>query len=240
MNNLTRDNDPLGNAVRDYHITSQDKDIIIKSNIASDDIIPVSYFFRMKEEMPKLEQEALKLCKGKILDVGAAAGCHSVILQEDGFDITALDISDMCCSVMKKRGIRNVICRDFFRYEDGNFDALLMLMNGIGIAGTIQGLSNLLKKASSLLNPGGKIIFDSSDIEYLYINEDGSKWINLNSNYYGELLYTMHYKSVKSKPFPWLFIDYETLIPIAKTNDFEPQLVAIGDHYDYLGILKKK
>jgi precorrin-6B methylase 2 len=240
MNILTSDIDPLGTAVKDYSTAAIDEDIIVKSNIAVDDVIPVSYLFRRIEEMPKLEIEALQLCSGKVLDVGAAAGCHSIVLQEKGFDITALEISELCSSVMKKRGISNVICDDFYRYEGDNFDTLLMLMNGIGIAGTIRGLENLLKKAGSLLNPGGKIIFDSSDIEYLYIYEDGSKLVNLNSNYYGELIYTMHYKSVQGKSFPWLFIDYKTLAPIVQKNGFEPQLIATGDHYDYLGILKKK
>jgi predicted TPR repeat methyltransferase len=189
--------------------------------------------------MPQLEQSALKLCEGKVLDIGAAAGCHSLVLQEKGLDVTALEISELCCSVMQKRGIRKVICKDFYRYENDKYDTLLMLMNGIGIAGTIERLDILLKIASSLLNSGGRLLFDSSDIEYLYIEKDGSKWINLNSKYYGELSYSMHYKSIQGKSFPWLFIDFETLAPVARKNGFEPQLFAIGDHYDYLGILKK-
>ena len=239
MNILTNDTDPLGAAVNDYYNTSQDENIVVRSDIAADDSIAVSYLFRNEANMPELEQSALKLCKGKILDIGAAAGCHSLVLQEKGLDVTALEISQLSCSVMQKRGIRKVICNDFFRFKGDNYDTLLMLMNGIGIAGTLTGLDELLKKARSLLTSNGQILFDSSDIEYLYIEEDGSKWINLNSEYYGELMYTMHYKSIQGKSFPWLFIDFETLVPIAQKNGFEPQLFAIGDHYDYLGILRK-
>ena len=141
---------------------------------------------------------------------------------------------------MQKRGIRKVICDDYFRFEEEKFDTILMMMNGIGIAGTLKGLDHVLEKANTLLVPGGKIIFDSSDIEYLYIEKDGSKWVNLNSNYYGELIYTMRYKQIQGNSFPWLFIDYNTLAPMAQSNGFEPQLFAIGDHYDYLGILKKR
>lgn len=240
MGIITTDHDPLGTAIRDYYDTSEEEHILVQSDIATDDNIPVSYLFRTVEDMPKLEQEAIKQCNGKVLDVGAAAGSHSLVLQEKGIDITALEISEQCCDVMQKRGIRKVICGDFFRFEEKKFDTLLMMMNGIGIAGTLSGLDDLLKKVYTLLSSGGQLIFDSSDIEYLYIEKDGSKWINLNSAYYGELTYTMRYKEVQGKPFPWLFIDFDTLAPMARRNGFEPQLFAIGDHYDYLGILKKK
>lgn len=239
MNISIKNGDPLGVAVSDYYSTSQEANIIVESDLADNDVIPVSYLFRKVSDMPRIEQQALKLCKGKVLDVGAAAGCHSLVLQKRGVDVYALDISVLCCEVMRKRGITNVIHMDFYRYENKKYDTLLFLMNGIGIAGTIQHLDKFLKKADSLLNTGGLMIFDSSDIAYLYIEEDGSEWINLNNSYYGELSYTLHYKSITSQPFPWLFIDFNTLAPIAKRNGFEPQLVAGGDHYDYLGILKK-
>ena len=239
MNIPANNEDPLGMAVSDYYTTSQEADIIVRSDIADNDVIPVSYLFRNVSDMPRIEQQALKLCKGKVLDVGAAAGCHSLVLLKRGIDVTALEISALCCEVMRKRGITDVIHMDFYRYENKKYDTLLFLMNGIGIAGTIQHLDKFLEKAYSLLNAGGRIIFDSSDIVYLYIEEDGSEWINLNNTYYGELTYTLQYKSITSQPFPWLFIDFNTLAPIAQRNGFKPQLIARGDHYDYLGILKK-
>jgi hypothetical protein len=231
--------DPLGHAVMDYFEHGFNYDIKIESDIADDDVIPSGYFFRSYQKMPRLEKEALKKCKGKILDVGAAAGCHSLYLQDKGFDVTAIEISELSCEVMKKRGIRKVINENFFGYSGESFDTLLFLMNGIGIAGTLTGLELLLTKASQLLNKDGIVIFDSSDIDYMYYDEDGSKLINLNSNYYGELSYCVHYKSISGVFFEWLFVDYATLIPISKRCGFEPQLVKTGNHYEYLGILKK-
>lgn len=189
--------------------------------------------------MPDLEKLALSECRGRILDVGAAAGSHSLYLQKQNFNVTALDISEMCCNVMLQRGIKQVAANDFFKYSDKKFDTVLLLMNGIGIAGSLKRLDEFFVKAKEMLNPGGQIIFDSSDIDYMYYNEDGSKLINLNSNYYGELKYTMQYKKIRGATFDWLFIDSNTLAQVAAKNGFTLSVFATGNHYDYLGILKR-
>ena len=184
----------------------------MESDIAEDDILPVSYLFGDGEELPKLEKLALKHCRGRILDVGAAAGRHSLILQQQGHDVTALDISALCCQVMEKRGVRKVIAGDFYQHKGEHYDTLLFLMNGIGIAGTVAGLDGFLQQARQLLKPGGQLLFDSSDVDYMYYEEDGSKWLNLNAVYYGELRYRMRFRNITGDEFPWLFIDFDTRI----------------------------
>lgn len=238
MSTIPPSQDPLGKAVIDFYETENNASIIVESNIAEDDVIPVSYLFRKESELPKLEKTALKHCQGKVLDVGAAAGCHSLILQKNSINVTAIEISEICCKVMEQRGIQQVLNENFFSHR-GKYDTLLCLMNGIGISGTIVGLDKFLNKAYELLNPGGMLIFDSSDIDYMYQEEDGSKWIDLNANYYGEITYQMRYKDIVGESFPWLFIDSDLIQVIAHKHQFEPSILATGDHYDYLGILKK-
>jgi hypothetical protein len=239
MDTIPQHLDPLGHAVKDYFESDKSREIIVESDIAEEDTIQSKYFFRSYEKMPRLEQLALNKCVGKILDVGAAAGSHSLYLQEQGLDVTSIEISKLCCGVMSERGLKKVIAGNFFKYTGKKYDTLLFLMNGIGIAGTLSGLEELLIKADNLLNPGGIVVFDSSDIDYMYYDEDGSKLINLNSNYYGELSYKMKYLSFAGKPFKWLFVDFNTLVPIAKKFGFKANLIDTGDHYDYLGTLTK-
>ena len=240
MSTIPEHIDPIGHAIKDFYENDISREILVESDIAEDDTISSKYFFRSFENMPKLEQTALKKCKGKILDVGAAAGCHSLYLQESGLNTSSLEISKLSCDVMKERGIKNVFPCDYFMFKDEKFDTLLFLMNGIGIAGTLKGLEDLLLKASSLLNKGGILVFDSSDIDYMYYDEDGSKLVNLNSTYYGELSYKMKYSSIIGNPFKWLFIDINTLLPIAGKFGFKTDLVESGEHYNYLGMLTKK
>jgi SAM-dependent methyltransferase len=234
-------NDPFGAALLDYlKFSFRFSKIRVFCDVSGDEVIKPNYLFRKFEKMPALEKQALQMCQGKILDVGACAGSHTLYLQSKGFDVTALDISQGCCAVMQKRGIQKVVCDNFFNYTADKFDTILFLMNGIGICGTVDRMHLLLDHCREILNPGGQIIFDSSDIDYIYTEQDGSKWINLNSNYYGEVNYKLRYKKIKGKTFSWAFVDPDTMERLADEAGFVFNKIADGPHYDYLGTLNPK
>jgi SAM-dependent methyltransferase len=207
--------DPVGKAILDYVKTKKGDDIIVCSEICEDDIIPIEVLFRTENEMPELELLAMERCKGKILDVGAGAGCHSLYLLEMGYDVSAIDTSQGAVDYMKTMGI-NARKVDFFQVKNEKYDTILMMMNGIGIAGTLSNLEKTLNHAKALLNPGGKIICDSSDIKYLYEEEDGSLWVNLNTDYYGNFRFQMKYKKETGPWFDWLYVDFDNLFQHAK------------------------
>ncbi len=229
--------DPFGKAIFDYYRNGADTDIVVNSNYTESEHIPVSYFFRNKDEMPEIEKTALKYAKGKILDIGAAAGCHSLILQKNGCDITALEKSELAARVMQERGIQHVISKDILEYTGPVYDTLLLLMNGTGIGGTIAGFKKLLQHLRGLLAPNGQILIDSSDIKYLFEEEDGSVWMDLASTkYYGEMEYEVTYGD-SSTSFNWLFADFDTLNAMAREIGFSCELIHKGKHFDYLARL---
>ncbi|MCF8415063.1 MAG: class I SAM-dependent methyltransferase [Crocinitomicaceae bacterium] len=207
--------DPIGAAILDYAATKKPTDIIVCSDICEDDIIPVEVLFRNADEMPELELIALSRCKGKVLDVGAGAGSHALELSENAFDVTAIDISQGAVDHMKKQGL-NAKKIAFENFNETDFDTVLMLMNGIGIAGTLANLEKTLSHAKSLLKPSGKILCDSSDIRYLYEDEDGALWVNLNTEYYGNFRFQMKYKKETGPWFDWLYVDFDNLFKAAK------------------------
>lgn len=230
--------DPIGAALQDFMQGKTDAEIIVESNLTENDIIPVSYLFRNWEEMPLLEQEAINACKGKILDVGAGAGSHTLLLQERKADVTALDISEGAIAVMKARGVNQLLQQDALTLKDQKYDTLLMLMNGIGIAGDLIGLYRFLGHArSSLLNPGGQILLESSDILYMYEDEDGSVLLDLNAGYYGEITYNMKYKDHESGSFKWLFIDAGLLEEYAEEQGFTCEILVEGEYGNFLAKL---
>lgn len=230
-------NDPFGKAIKEYFEKKKAPNIKINSNYTEDETMPVSYFFRGAWDMPELETTALKNCKGKILDVGAAAGCHSLILQKKGFNVTALELSTLACEVMHKQGVVKIANTDIYDYNNEQFNTILLLMNGAGIGGTTEGLKKLLLHLKSLLLDGAQILIDSSDIKYLFEEDDGSIWIDLaNDQYYGEMQYEVTFRNTTSK-FNWLFIDFENLKAIANEIGLQCKLIANGDHYDYLAQL---
>ncbi len=230
-------NDPLGAALLAYQKTGIHKDIIVHSPIMDDDVIPVEYLFRNFSEMPYLEQIALKNCKGKVLDVGAGAGCHALWLQENGFCVEAIDISLGAVKAMKRRGIKKCSLTNVFDLPDKKFDTILMLMNGIGIVGEIDKLSQYLLKIKLNLRQGGKIIIDSTDLKYLFKMDDGSVWVDLNCNYYGEMRFQMEFEEHKSNWFKWLYIDFDRLKNIAIQCGFECNLLHKGTNSEYLAEL---
>ncbi|HEY3370290.1 MAG TPA: methyltransferase domain-containing protein [Prolixibacteraceae bacterium] len=227
--------DPIGRAVYDFHFNSINHPIIVHCDDFDDDTIDTKYLFRSYRQMPALEKKAMSLCKGAILDVGACAGVHSIYLQSKGFNVTALETSALCCQVLKNRDILTVIQQDIFKFTNQKFDTILLLMNGTGIAGTLAGLDVLFHHLRQLLHPGGQILIDSSDLIYLYEQEDGSAVININSeSYYGELMFRTEYKDYISQEFPWLYVDLNNLENAVEKNQLKLKEVFKGQHYDYL------
>ena len=269
---LSADKDPMGAAILDFQKHGKAARLRVLSSMFEEDEMPVTHLFRSIQEMPVLEQKALQLAKGRVLDIGAGSGCHTLELQKKGLAVKAIDISPLSCEAMKLRGVKDAECINLFdphlssgnhsgenqenhsgenqkthsgenqenhsgenqEQFEGGFDTILLLMNGTGIAGKIEHLPALFQRLKALLNPGGQILSDSSDLKYIYENEDGSFDINLNGAYYGEVDYQMIYKDVKGDRFDWLYVDFPLLKSIAETCGLHGELVAEGEHYDYL------
>lgn len=229
--------DTFEKAFYDYLRGKRSAKIIVHCNKGDDEVIPVSYFFRNYKEMPELEKMALSLCSGTILDIGAGSGSHALYLQGRGNDITTLDIRSGFVDIMKKRGLKNVIHSDIYEFKGHKFDTLLMLMNGIGFTKNFDGLVGFLNSSKELLNHGGQIILDSSDLLYLYKNDDGSITINLNENYYGEVEYIIEYKGFKGEPFSWLYVDFDNLSLCAEQVGFNCEKIFEDDQHNYLARL---
>ncbi|WP_282179227.1 class I SAM-dependent methyltransferase [Maribacter stanieri] len=230
--------DILGTALLDYQKGNYSEDIITYSSLNEEDVLPLPYMFREFKGMPDLEQKALSLCSGKVLDVGCGAGSHALYLQNMGISVTGLDASKGAIEVSKLRGLKNAIHGNLEDYQGQQFDTILVLMNGVGLAGTLNGLEQFFTKLKSLLKDNGQILLDSSDIIYMFENdEDGGYWIPDNVNYYGEVSFSMEYKKQKSQSFPWLYVDYNTLQRAASYNNLTCELVMEGEHYDYLARL---
>lgn len=231
--------DLFGKAMYDFQTNNSPEDIITETSISEEDEMSVEYLFRSYNEMPKIEQKALQLATGKTLDVGCGAGSHSLSLQNDhNLDVTSIDISEKAIETCKLRGLKNAIVENILDFEGEKFDTIILLMNGTGIFGKLENCNMYLSKLKSLLNPNGQILIDSSDIIYMFDeDEDDGKWIPSETEYYGELTFTISYKGEKEETFYWLYLDYNTLQNAAIANGLKCELVMEGEHYDYLARL---
>ncbi|AWG25190.1 class I SAM-dependent methyltransferase [Flavobacterium kingsejongi] len=234
--------DLFGKAIYDYQTNNHPEDLITETSISEPDEMSVAYLFRTFMEMPEIEQKALTLSNGRILDVGCGAGSHSLYLQKEKLlEVISIDISAYAVEACRLRGLESVAVIDVMNLQEEKFDTILLLMNGTGIFGKLSKVSDYLQQLKSLLNPGGQILIDSSDIIYMFDeDEDGGKWIPTDSDYYGELTFTLHYKKETETPFDWLYLDYNTLQNAAIANGLKCELIQEGEHFDYLARLSLK
>ena len=236
---MNRKADPMGRAIADYQLTGTADRLRVFSPMFEEDEIPLATLFRTYEEMPEIERKALDMTRGKTLDVGAGSGCHSLVLQGRRVDVTAIDISPLSVETMRQRGVKKVVEQDFFTIG-GKYDTILMLMNGIGIVGTLERMPEFFRHLDKILATGGQVLCDSSDISYVFEDENGLIDYPDTGHYYGELSYRMQYKDTIGEPFDWLYIDAETLRKEAEENGYAVEVVAVGEHFDYTARITKK
>lgn len=234
---LSIENDPMGQAISNYFFHADQSPILVNTNITEGEELSISHLFRKFDSMPKLEKIALEMVSGKTLDVGAGAGAHSLYLQNNGFDITAIDVSMASCEVMSCRGINKVQCIDIWAFESDSFDTILFMMNGIGLAKNLGGLEHLLLRIRKMININGQVLLDSSDVKYMFENDDGSLWIDLHKDYYGDLDYSIGYKDMLTSSFPWLFVGYDILKDVAIKSGWNVEHIYQDDHYHFLARL---
>ena len=218
--------DLMGRAIWDYYYQENSEDLQTETSISELDDLPVSYLFRDYQEMNALEKKALDLSFGKVLDVGSGAGSHSLYLQnERKLEVTALDISPKSIEICKARGVKNAICEDLLQFSEKDFDTILLLMNGTGIFQSLEHIDQYLQKLKSLVVENGQILLDSTDILYMYDQDDDGGVLVPATGYYGELDYYLHYKGESEEPMKWLYLDFDTLENAAIANGFKIQKI---------------
>ena len=228
---MTMHRDVYGEALDDYFVHQEEKfPLILHTSYGDQDEMPVEIFFREPDDFPELEFIGLSLCDGRVLDVGAGVGSHSLYLQEKGFEVDALELSQIACHIMQQRGVQHIICEDFYKFEGQKYDTLLLLMNGIGLAGDVDGFRKLLQHSKELLTENGQLIFDSSDISYLYNDYN----IKKPAHYFGEIQYQYEYKGTRGNLFKWLYLDQDLLIKISHELGWVVQILYEDENDQYL------
>lgn len=231
--------DLMGQAIWDYYHHNTADDLLTETSISEIDELPVEYFFRAFDTMNLIEQKALALSSGKVLDIGAGAGSHSLYLQnEKGLEVLALDNSPKSIEICQLRGVKNTIISDIRHFESETFDTILLLMNGTGIFESLDRIDVYLEKLHSLLHENGQILIDSTDILYMYDrDEDGGVMVPAN-HYHGEVDYFIHYKLDTEKPIKWLYLDFDTFKRAAENNGFKIEKI-LQQEDSYLARLVK-
>jgi SAM-dependent methyltransferase len=231
--------EPYGLALMDYFNGDHSAKQTFHRDDGIDFEMPISGFFRGVQEFSRIERAALDLCRGKVLDIGAGSGHHSLVLQERGLNVVALDVSPEAIEIMKRRGVKTICHADIFELESGTFDTLLMLGHGIGMVGDLSGLRRFLVRARTLIGPGGILVCDSLDVRctsdpvHLAYHDSNRK----KNRYIGEIHFQIEYKGKSGKPFSWLQLDPETLCREAMSSGWSCEINCQEPWGDYLAQL---
>ena len=231
--------EPYGQSLLDFFNGDISAEVVVHRDDGFTGDLPASVFFRKPSDFSPLEQTAMTLCRGYVLDVGAGAGCHSLALQDRGIRVLAIDVSPHAIEIMSKRGVKEIQQVDVFEFHKGPFDTLLMMMHGIGLVEDLSGLDRFLCHAHKLLKPDGQIVFDSLDVRctddprhlaYLEVNRRAGR-------YFGQIRTRFEYKGQIGPFFGWLHVDPETLIDHAERIGWSCQVVCREDGGDFLAQL---
>lgn len=224
--------DVYGKALYDYYTKGEATPLYLHTSYEVVEEMPVDWFFREEEDFPALELRALETAHGKILDIGAGAGSHAIALHEQEKEVHVLDHSLYCTEIMRSRGLSKILYQSIWKTVPEKYNTLLLLMNGIGIVGTIENLRKFLLQAHDWINPGGQILFDSSDLSYLYEDIKVQQY-----PYKGEIQYQYEYQGKKGEWFSWLYIDPQNMRKIARECGWKMEILEEDHNDQYLGRL---
>ena len=217
-----------GQAILDFLEGERSAPLIIHNNYDTPEEMNVEVFFRDELDFTVIEHLALMQSTGEVLDVGAGAGAITLALQRKNLAVTALENSPGCITAMEIGGVKKCIQEDY-KVHQGSYDTILVLMNGLGLAGKLKEVPHFLRQCMSLLNKGGQLLIDSSDIDYLY--ESG---VAKPTGYYGEVRYRYEYKNQFGDWFDWVYVDPYTLQSITEELGLSMEVLHSDETAQYL------
>lgn len=230
---------PHGVSLLDYLNGETSTTITVYGELVERRVVPVHLFFREPADFPPLEKRAIELCRGRVLDIGAGAGCHSLAMQESGLAVCALDFLPECVEVMKRRGVREAHCANIHSFEAEAFDTLFSMMNGMAVVRDLSGLQPFLKRVRRLLKPDGQFIVDSTDMRRVaapgiqaYLEMKSAK-----GEYFGVMHLQLEYKGRRGAPFTQLHVDAETLFEHAAQSGWNCEIIEQEESGRYLARL---
>lgn len=222
-----------------YHQGDHTATIVVYDDFERDEV-PLSYFFRSPSDFPQYERTALDLCRGRVLDIGAGSGCHSLALQERGLEVTAIEIAPALVEILRERGVRDARVATWKSLRAEPFDTVLMMMNGLGLAETCSGLRKFLRHAHRLVRRDGQLLADSTDVRVRMDVEAGQTGAleRRDGRYVGDLHFQLEFAGRKGPPFPQLYVDAQTLIRSAREESWDCEIICpVDDSGHYLARL---
>jgi len=234
---------PLGAALLAYHNGRHDALLRIDSDVFDSEDVAVRHYYRPDmDPLEDLDRRALERCSGAVLDAGAGAGRHALDLQCQGLEVTAIDVAEDAVQVMLDRGISDVRQGDIFTSELGSYDTILLLMNGIGLAGHHEGLQKLFDRFGELLKPDGRVVFDAAglDAEISHLDAQTLSDMAIGNPQLGEVFFRLTFDDLEGSWYPWLFPTSTQVTDAAHRAGFDFTVIGRGARGAFLAEVTRR
>jgi SAM-dependent methyltransferase len=202
-------------------------------------------YFSEYKDWQKIEKEALKYVRGRVLDIGCGAGRHSLYLQGKGFDVTGIDNSPLAIKISRQRGLKKarvIGIEEVGKFKPDSFDTVIMMGNNFGLFGSFRLAQTLLKKLHRLTSPNALIIAMTRD-PYTTTDPAHSAYHKLNrkrGRMPGQLRIRVRYKTVIGNWFDYLLVSKDELREILNGTGWGIERFIDGGDGQYIMLLRKE
>jgi SAM-dependent methyltransferase len=235
--------DAYGRLIFDYLETGEGIEIVERD----DGFIAASgggaFYFSPFAKWPKAERKAMRLVRGRVLDVGTGAGRVPLYLQERGHEVVGIDISPGAVEVARRRGAKDVRKLRVTQVSGklGRFDTIVMFGNNFGLVGNARRAPWLLRRFRSITNDGARILAESVDpyktdkSEHIVLHRKNRRRGRMG----GQLRIRVRHGTYATPWFDYLLASPKEMAKLAKGTGWELVDVIDEGEYVYVGVLER-
>jgi SAM-dependent methyltransferase len=204
----------------------------------------ITLYFSGFKDWPLIERKAIRLARGRVLDIGCGAGRHCLYLQEKGLDVTGIDNSPLAIEVCKQRGVKDAILLSIGDIHPGLgvFDTVLMFGSNFGLFGSFKGARRTLKKLDRITSKHAKILAMTNDL-YRTEDPDHLSYHEYNRNHGrmgGQLKLKVRYRKYSTPWFDYLLVSKAEMEDILDGTGWKAARYIDSEDSHYVAVIEKR
>lgn len=244
MARLTDRQDAFGHALYDYHLGGGPAIVIERDDGYVDADFGGELYLAGVARWPASQRRAIKLARGRTLDVGCGAGRVALHLQEQGHGVVAVDTSPLAVKTCRERGVEDARALSVTQVSRklGRFDTIVMYGNNFGLFGSFRRARWLLRRFRNLTSPDARIIAETRN-PYGTDDPYHTAYHRLNrrrGRMGGQIKMRVLYETHRTPWFDYLMVSREEMDAILAGTGWAVDRIFDGKHGTYVAVIGKE